>query len=450
MRIFILLFFLTISFHLFATHNRAGEITFVRTGDFTIEAKVVTYTKASSVPADRDSLEICWGDNNCEWAIRVNGPVDSNGIPQGELLDNDVKLNEYVTSHTYSSFGDYTISMNDPNRNAGISNLNAPISDSVPFHIQNEFSLLENHDDSPVFLEKPIDNGFVGQKFMHAPNAYDSDGDSLAYRLITPFQDTYVPVPNYQLLTDFGGEVTFDETTGLLIWDTPLLVGEYVVTIEVLSYRNGVQIGSVIRDMSFTIDALANVLPELAMTQYMPNELINVEVGQTIQFLVVCEDLENENGLDLTVTSGLFNSNFSQQPVFTIFFENEVVAEANFFWEVAEEHARAQPYQVVFKAADDFGLAKFVVLQFKVGVFTDVDFVADATPINLFPNPCDDYLYLETNDLAGQPYEIWNLVGKQVDVGQISGDGEIDVVGMKSGVYFVRFEGGVVAKFVKK
>ena len=43
---------------LWATHNRAGEITYVQTGDLTIRATVTTYTKASSIAADRDSVEI--------------------------------------------------------------------------------------------------------------------------------------------------------------------------------------------------------------------------------------------------------------------------------------------------------------------------------------------------------------------------------------------------------
>ena len=60
-----------------ATHNRAGEITYVTdTSNFlSIAATITTYTKASSIPADRDSLEICWGwENNdvlvCEWVQR--------------------------------------------------------------------------------------------------------------------------------------------------------------------------------------------------------------------------------------------------------------------------------------------------------------------------------------------------------------------------------------------
>ena len=53
-----------------ATHNRAGEITYVQTGPLTILMTVTTYTKTSSVQADRDSIEIFWGDGTNEFVQR--------------------------------------------------------------------------------------------------------------------------------------------------------------------------------------------------------------------------------------------------------------------------------------------------------------------------------------------------------------------------------------------
>ncbi|MFT6021819.1 MAG: hypothetical protein ACI9CQ_004630, partial [Saprospiraceae bacterium] len=92
-----LLFFLcTICNTSFATHNRAGEITYRQTGPLTIEATITTYTKASSTPADRDTLEICWGDGTCDKILRVNGPNAN-----GENIGGDIKVNKYVSSHNY-------------------------------------------------------------------------------------------------------------------------------------------------------------------------------------------------------------------------------------------------------------------------------------------------------------------------------------------------------------
>ena len=49
----------------FATHNRAGEITYSHVEGLTYEVLITTYTKASAL-ADRPSLYLLWGDENGE------------------------------------------------------------------------------------------------------------------------------------------------------------------------------------------------------------------------------------------------------------------------------------------------------------------------------------------------------------------------------------------------
>ena len=137
----IVFLFSGISNDLFATHNRAGEITIrqIEPCDLLmIEATITTYTKGSSVAADRDTLTLCWGDGFCEQVPRMNG--GGNGVDIG----NDVKINIYQSTHTYSARGKYTISMTDPNRNGGVLNVNPPGSDNVPFHLQTTYEFLNN------------------------------------------------------------------------------------------------------------------------------------------------------------------------------------------------------------------------------------------------------------------------------------------------------------------
>ncbi|MDX1409552.1 MAG: gliding motility-associated C-terminal domain-containing protein, partial [Saprospiraceae bacterium] len=117
-----------------ATHNRAGEITYQQIGDLTIRAVITTYTKTSSVPADRDTLELFWGDGTSTMVARSNG----NGMP----LPNDIKINYYIAEHTYPGRATYTLSMMDPNRIGGILNVNPPNSDGVPFYLETTFTFL--------------------------------------------------------------------------------------------------------------------------------------------------------------------------------------------------------------------------------------------------------------------------------------------------------------------
>ena len=65
----------------FATHHRAGSIWIEQIGPLTIRATIITYTKASSVAADRDTLDLNWGDGS-----PLQKVARSNGGGRGVLL----------------------------------------------------------------------------------------------------------------------------------------------------------------------------------------------------------------------------------------------------------------------------------------------------------------------------------------------------------------------------
>lgn len=228
-----LLILLVLPFFLWATHNRSGEMTYRQISSNTIELTITTYTKVSgnSAQADRDRLTVNWGDGSPEEDImRVTNT----------MVFNDIQENIYRGNHSYPGANPipgqpYVVSMQDPNRNDGILNINGGSSVNVTFYIQTEVFLFNpsffGYNSSPILLEKPVDFGIVGQIFQHTPNGYDPDGDSIAYELVTPMQDRGMVVPGYQLVTDIGtgslNQYTFDVHTGLFTWTFPQVAGEY-------------------------------------------------------------------------------------------------------------------------------------------------------------------------------------------------------------------------------
>lgn len=341
-------FFLLISLAANATHNRAGEITFRQINNLTFEVTCTTYTKTSSVPADRDSLEFSWGDGNIELVGRVNG--GGNGQP----LANDIKFNIYRSVHTYPGTGQYTIAMNDPNRNAGVLNVNPPNSDQVPFHLETMLEVLnpnfQGFNNSPILLQPPIDVAYQGQVYTHTPNAYDADGDSIAYELIVPLQGVGTPVTNYSYPHMVSNvSFTFNEITGEYVWSTPQICGEYNLAILIKEYRAGQLISTIIRDMQITVECLNNRPPVIEDI-----EDICVIAGETLTFSVSADDPDAGQKVNLTATGGpfiltpspaqLIGTNGHQVPVVT----------KQFSWATTCDHIRRQPYQVVFKAQDDF------------------------------------------------------------------------------------------------
>ena len=335
----------------YATHNRAGEITVEQIGPLTIRATITTYTKTSSVEADRDSLTIRWGDGSETRVGRSNG--NGNGVP----LDNDIKFNIYVAEHTYSGQATYTISMQDPNRNAGILNIGNSV--QVPFYIETTFTMLnpqfQAFNNSPLLLQPPIDIGFVGQVFVHNPNAVDLEGDSLAYRLITPSQEVGVPVPGYQEVSAIAPSAdnmfTFSEITGEFRWDAPQQAGEYNIAILIIEYRNGEIISEIVRDMQILIEEGDNRPPVIETI-----DEICVIAGELIEFDVINTDPDTGQQVIVSALGAPFIVPVSPAEYIAPSGFNLPPVTGVFRWQTTCEHISDQFYQVVFKAEDSFGI----------------------------------------------------------------------------------------------
>ncbi|MEN9611731.1 MAG: hypothetical protein RLZZ628_2545 [Bacteroidota bacterium] len=358
-------FLLLFSDKLWATHNRAGEIRVEQTGAQSVRATIITYTKTSSRPADRDTLEICWGDGTCERVARSNG--------SGEVLPNDVKKNLYVSSHTYPGRLTYRISMRDVNRNGGILNVNFPQSDVVAFYIQTSISFLnaqfQGGNSTPQLLQPPIDRGCVDKLFIHNPNAFDADGDSLAYRLITPLDRVDVEVPRYefpwQITPGANNVMTLDERTGTLRWEKPQHAGEYNIAIQIISYRRGIAIDTTIRDMQILVEDCRNQPPKIEA-----RDKFCVIAGQQLKFNVRATDPDVGQKVKLSVLGGplvlpISPATFNNTTTFTT-----PPITSTFTWNTTCEHIEEQPYSVVFKATDNFfdtsGLVDLKLVQIKV------------------------------------------------------------------------------------
>jgi gliding motility-associated-like protein len=337
---------------IFATHNRAGEILIDQLGALTIRATIITYTKASSVPADRDTLEIVWGDGTSQKVPRSNG--------NGELLQGDIKLNKYVATHTYSARGTFKISMTDPNRNGGILNVNFPQSDLIPFFIQTTYTFLSSNfqgfNSTPRILQPPIDKGCVGKSFIHSLNAFDPDGDSITYRLITPLQSSNSSVPGYdlpdQIRPGANNQILLDPKTGQFRWNTPQQKGEYNIAFQIISYRNGDAIDTTVRDMQVLIEDCKNDPPKITTI-----DEICVIAGELLKFPVSATDPNIGDRVSLTALGGPFEVlPTNERAVFvgtggTSRYQVPVVRDT-FKWQTTCNQIQQYPYTVVFKALD--------------------------------------------------------------------------------------------------
>lgn len=345
----------------FASHVQAGEILFCTDDGLTYYFTVIIYTEPNSCAADACELEIKYGDGTSATIQRVNGnpcPVPascSNQQPDcdhcGELILNSNKKNVYTSTHTYSGPGTFTVSVFEQNRNDAI--LNIPNSLGTSFYVENEIiiSPFSGINCNPELTFPPIDNGCIGIPYQHNPGAVDPEGDSLAYSLIKCSSDNNQIIPGYQFPDQVSGIASdlYVDEFGTVYWDSPSIRGYYNICILIEEYRDGVFVGSVVRDMQLYIEncpinepPVVDVVDEICV---LAGDTINEEVKVTDPNFDLISLTSEGEAYGLNNSPAIFNSIDNFAPLSTLL-----------QWPTTCDHVRLNPYQFYFKAYDNQGL----------------------------------------------------------------------------------------------
>jgi gliding motility-associated-like protein len=318
--------------YLLATHNRAGQITFCLISGYTYSVTITTFTYTKSA-ADRDFLEVEWGDNSTSMVSRTL-KVD---------IPNDYRHNEYTTTHTFPGPGIYQIVMQDPNRNYGIRNI--PNSVNVIFSVKSILVISPDvgKNSSPVLLNFPIDRAAKGHIFIHNPSAYDPDGDSLSYKMSVCTEQDGKPIANYTLPAS-SDTIYVDPVVGDLIWYTPVDTGKYNVAMNIEEWRYGVKIGNITRDMQINVYETDNNPPvNPALKSFC------VEAGSLIELQMTTTDPDNDSVKQI-MTGGPFVT--TSPATFTTVAKGLGFSTSTFRWQTTCDHVRKQPWQLMLKSED--------------------------------------------------------------------------------------------------
>lgn len=325
-----------------ATHNRAGEITYRHLNGFTYEVTITTCTK-TSVIADRQWLNINWGDSPP--GAQLDSLERESATPFAGL---DAQQNIYIGTHTYPGPGIYTLSMEDPNRNGGVTNIGSSV--DIPFCVVSELIInpQTGHNNSVLLLNPPKEKACLNKLWIHNPGAYDPDGDILTYELVPCLGAGCSVIPTWTSPGDSaewtGCDDTFeiDPNTGDLIWDCCIYAGEYNVAILITEWRSVdgvlIKVGSVMRDMQITVQNCDNNPPVI---EEIPDVCVVIDDVVTINMDATDPD---GDGIDLDAVGGPF-----QVDNFATF--NQVIG--LFQWQPDCPEVRQEPYYVNFKAIDD-------------------------------------------------------------------------------------------------
>lgn len=209
-------------------------------------------------------------------------------------------------------------------RNAAINTITNP--GTSTFHI---YATLNNTispcNTSPVFSNKPVPFACLGQQLCFNHGAFDADGDSLVYELITPLQTatgTVNYIPPYSATNPLNSSpaVQFNTASGDICM-IPQQLQVTVMAVLVKEYRNGILIGTVERDIQVTVISCNNQLPTLTGINGTNQFTATICANQPYCFNIYSNDADAGQNVFVTwdngIPAGTFTTTAAQHPTAT-------------------------------------------------------------------------------------------------------------------------------------
>lgn len=324
-------FVLLLSAHgLSAMNVKSLEITYENITQLSYRANVIFYLYDPS-PVD-SQVALFWGDN-------TNSTLTVSSITD---LPGELKRVTYSGTHTYSGPSTFTMYVSYKVRSLNVNNIPNSLATDIYAEAKLVVSPFLSGIKSPVFMEKPRLNVCRGQNETVNFSAFDASGDVLKYSIIPCRGEDGTAITGY---TNPSTSSTFsiDANSGWLLWDSPLDKGFFNYAVLVEKYRNGVFLGSIMRDVLVNVIDCSPQSPLLEVfndTCVLAGTLLHDTVRATYAGIDTISLTAIGEPLLLTSTPATF-----PQPV-----RNRYSVYSVFDWNVSCEHVRPEPYKLLFKA----------------------------------------------------------------------------------------------------
>ncbi|MCI5056482.1 MAG: T9SS type A sorting domain-containing protein [Flavobacteriales bacterium] len=320
----LLLTFCLLAIEVSASHSTAANLRYKHLGGNTYEVKLDFFRDCSGISAPLNPT-INLESNSCGYtginAVPIQLTPDSGFPVEVDRLCANVATNcvnpasNYMGIQKYSYSGvvnvpsncaDWKFSYSICCRNPAITNIVSPGGQSMFVE-----ALLNNLDSSasnssPEFITDPFQFLCIGQNITLSQGAIDPDGDSLVFSLVDPAVSStqfvsYLPAfsANNPLSLAPGTSLQFDPTNGSLNL-TPVALEVSVFAVKIEEYRNGVLLGTSIRDMQVqTVQCQGNNLPTVYSPQ-APNFTLQTCVNDSLFLQIFGNDLDSNQNLTIT------------------------------------------------------------------------------------------------------------------------------------------------------
>ncbi len=315
-------------FSLSATHVLGGDIQFECSGTSTYDVKHRVYRDCNGV-----ALGATQNINYQSTACSVNSSLSLSRTSITEIsplcatepsacsggsgsIGIEMHLYEGVLNIP-SGCADWIISYSLCCRSNSITNLSAPGSDAIYFAVTLNDTITPCNN-SPTFNESPLFFGCVGDTLDYDLGAVDPDGDSLSFILVNCLEASNNTV---EYDAGYSGAVpltapstlTIDPISGIITIDAQVL-DVSAVCVQIKEHRNGVVIGTTIRDFSVYIINCTNISPNLSGINGGSQDTIGVCTGGQTCIDIIAGDPNAPNQVVSRWNNAIAGATFTPGP----------------------------------------------------------------------------------------------------------------------------------------
>jgi len=351
--------------------------------------------------------------------------------------------------------GKYRFVYNTCCRNGAIQNMAQPLNESMSLYT--DLTIDSTGNSTPDFLAMPVAYFPVNTAITYNPLPYDPDADSVSWDLNTPIGNyANAGAPILTPVVGFtappaaaSGPFTMNPVTGEITW-TPNITGNFVQSFEVKEYRNGVQIGSIIRDMQYVIvpeDTNKNPPAFVSSSPFMTNTAQNYNYiyytpGQPLSFSVNGGDVDAGANLQLQSYGTVY-----QLPVPATFTTSGTGGNISGTFNWTPPANFNKDMVVLFRLRENMFTKDFTLLM-RRSPTAIVEMGSIANNVKVFPNPAKDKLHISMDlkqDLDGS-ISLYSSLGQKVRTiytghmmkGSFRADEDLNLA---PGVYFLTVTG---------
>ena len=318
-----------------ATHAMGGELTYECIGNGLYRVRLNFYRDCNGVAAPTNcsngrefrlvsptcnaTVNACFGLDGVDLVTPICvSATDRCNSSSGQYGIQRYRYSAVVNLSSYTNCGaDWTISWDLCCRNNAITSLNNPGNRNLYLTatLNNTIAPCNN---SPRYLNTPTPFACVGQAVSYNHGFNDVDGDSLSFELAPALGANGATIPynagysfTQPVITAGGANaVQVNPVTGTINF-VPSIQQFAVVTVRVREWRNGVQIGSYLRDVQFAIIACSNNLPTVSGVNGTNAYTTTICAGEQLCFNVNSGDADAGQTVTMTWNNGIPGATFS-------------------------------------------------------------------------------------------------------------------------------------------